>query len=284
MEVSRTCMTRGRPSWIHYSAGGTEIAVELTDVTLAEAASPFFRSYRLDSEEANSDLKPGVSVREVAGFYVLELDGVQVAECSSIDDVIVEYEFALSCALLDSCSHYTHVHASGAVIGDNAILALGAAGAGKSSLALGWSRAGYPSLGDDTVFLTSDTLVRSFRRIFKVSPAVVTSFGLDLQTTPFWTSSAEEAWYAPDDGGGWASSARVALVAVSRFRSDAPLSIEPIKRSEALSALLNSVMSTGTSVAQAFDPLAQVAMDAAAVRVTFGSAAEAAEALAALVK
>jgi len=51
-------------------------------------------------------------------------------------------------------------------------------------MAFAWSLAGYPLLGDDVVRLGEAGLLRSFPRLLKVDPSLVTHHGLLLEDTP----------------------------------------------------------------------------------------------------
>jgi energy-coupling factor transporter ATP-binding protein EcfA2 len=186
-------------------------------------------------------------------------------------------------ALLAVCSDFVQLHASGAVIGGKAVLALGPAGAGKSSLALCWNRAGYATLGDDVVFLGSDLKAHPFKRQFKVDPRVLAAAGVDAAQTPFWEPHSAEAWYDPASGAGWADPAPVSLVVRTRHSPNGALFVTETSRAVALNTLVHSLMDTSLGSRASFDILARVIRQARAVEVSFGSAAEAARAIASLI-
>ena len=72
---------------------------------------------------------------------------------------------------------HAHLHAAGTVVSSRALVALGSSGAGKSSLALAWSLAGYPLLGDDAVLLAADG------RVYLTERVDLTRVGLDMKAT-----------------------------------------------------------------------------------------------------
>jgi hypothetical protein len=170
------------------------------------------------------------------------------------------------------------------VIDGRAVLALGGSDAGKSSLALAWSVAGHPSLGDDIILLEEQGHAGSFPRVFKVAPEVLESLGLEPSETPFWSEATGEAWYTPDAGPGWAEAAPVGLIAVCRHRPGAGVSTETLDRADGLNCLLHSVMPSGLDTAASFPAIVEALADAEVLRVDFESAASAAAAIASRVQ
>jgi hypothetical protein len=261
-------------------AGRTALT-EIDDRQLFVAASSFFHGRAVSDGEPSDMDPPVVTVRTLPDGYRVTAPGRQDSLCDSRSDALVVLEHALTDALLDKCDDVVHIHASGAVIANKAILALGGSGAGKSSLALAWTLAGYPSLGDDVVLLDEAGRAGPFERYFKVAPAVLQLLGVNPDSTPFWDPSTQEAWYTPEDGPGWAQPASIRLLAICKRAKGSPFSLERASRMEGLNALVYSRMTTGLSATSAFPLMHRVAEDADVLRVRFESAPEAAAAIAA---
>jgi hypothetical protein len=264
---------------LRYSDAACVAATEIADPQLSEDASRFYnaRAFRVD-ERCEGDL-PVIAVAADAGGFSIDAPGMPTAFCDSRTDALVVLEHALTNALLDTCRGLAHVHAAGAVIQGKAVVALGGSGAGKSSLALAWTLAGHPSLGDDVVLLDETGGARPFERYFKVAPDVLRLLGVNPEATPFWDPSTQEAWYTPEDGPGWASPSAIGLVAICSRSSGSPLSILPGSPAEGLNALVHSRMGTGLDAARSFPLLHRVVTDAEVLHVQFESASEAATAI-----
>ncbi len=198
----------------------------------------------------------------------------------NLNDLVVAVEFALTEIFLACCPGLMHVHASGAVVGEGALLVLGRAGAGKSSLALHWLQAGHRTLGDDVVLVDQDGRAMAFKRFFKVDPTVLAGVGLNPAETVFWYPGADTAWYDPGSDAGWADPAPITALVLSRFRPGATLSLSEPGRVHALNALAHSLMPTGLDRSRGMTALAAIAERVRVVEVTFGAAAEAAHAIA----
>lgn len=225
-------------------------------------------------------------------------------------ELLTILEGILARALLDTASQRVHLHAAGVRLDEEALLALGAGGAGKSSLALTWSVMGLPVLGDDVVLLDVDGRAESFRRLFKVDPIRLASHGIDPTSTPAWADGSEEAWFDPRTAGGWSTGpipVRAVVVLDRRIGEESrggravPLTkpdempevtqaaqvaevgemgemvlLEPPR---ALNDLLASVVHTGLSEGESVDPLLALLDGCEAHRLSFASSAEAARRL-----
>lgn len=197
--------------------------------------------------------------------------------------MLTAVEALLARALLDTVSNRVHLHAAGVEVGEDALLALGAGGVGKSSLALSWSVMGLPVLGDDVVLVGPDGRAESFRRLFKVDPDRLRSHGVDPASTPAWSEAWSEAWFDPRVAGGWSGRALTVRVGVllarvkARGSADAdsggPTLLEP---ADALAGLLASVVPTGLSRGAAVDPILRLLDGCDAYRLSFASSARAA--------
>jgi hypothetical protein len=241
---------------------------------LYHAVRRFFEAF----DDEREDHHVSVSLMPIPDGYAVTQPGERTVVCDSTSDAIAAYEFAVTNNLLRGCDH-VQIHSSGSVLNDRAVLALGASGAGKSSLALAWLAAGYPTLGDDVVHLAADGRALPFKRLFKVSPEMLQLVGIDPATTPFWNAECEEAWYDPDDAAGWADTAQVELVALCRRQVGARLSVRPVDRTAGLNALMHSLMETCRCAENSLDILVEVVKHARVVEVTFESALPAAAAI-----
>lgn len=242
-------------------------------------AAPLRRLFPAYVRDGASTASPHIIVRRTGPGYRVETDRRAPVTCHTKIEVMATCEFALGEALLASCPDYVHLHAAGAVVPSGAVLALGRAGAGKSSLALAWSRRGHAALGDDVVLLDAQGRAHAFCRFFKVSPALLEESGVDPTATPFWVPESVDAWYDPADGAGWADPAPVAAIVLARFQRGAPLRIRSASSAEGLNALVHSVLPLGRDRHTAFDVLARLVERAPVCEVTFGDAAAAAAVL-----
>ncbi len=259
---------------LRHSACGSWVTTEVGEAGLYHAVRHFFEA----CDDEREDHHVAVTLMPIPEGYAVTQPGERVAVCDSASDAIATYEFAVTNNLLRDCDH-VQIHSSGSVLNDRAVLALGASGAGKSSLALAWLAAGYPTLGDDVVHLAADGRAHPFKRLFKVSPEMLQLVGVDPARTPFWNAACEEAWYDPDDTAGWADTAQVALVALCHRQAGACLSVRPVDRTAGLNALMHSLMETGRRAENSLDVLVEVVKHACVVEVTFESALTAAAAI-----
>lgn len=265
-----------------FEIDGRRLTVELDDPTLAPPLSALFRGYRLPPE-AGAGLAPDVTVTVHsmdAGFTVTDAGG-HARACATFGELLAEVETACTEAFLGLAAPMIPLHASGAAVNGRAVLALGAPGAGKSTLAVSWHRAGFPVLGDDVILLDEDGVVHPFKRLFGIDADMLAALGVDPATTPFWEVGADEAWYDGGIGAGWAAPAPVGTIAVVRHRAGAGTTLEPLAPLELLNALVHSQLITVAERTRGFDRLARIAASVPAYRMTFESAPDAAATLAA---
>lgn len=261
---------------LEFRAHEALVTARLPDDALAEAyAGLYGTGRRAPLHVADPDL---VVDRHDAA-YALHGDPEGTETCATAETLLPTFEWAVTRLLLARERCCVHVHAAGAVEHGRAVLALGTTGAGKSTLALHWSRSGLPVLGDDTILIDPEGRARAFPRLFKLDPAVADPAGLNLAATPWWTPGSTEAWYDPAAGGGWAEPAPVGLVAVLRYVPGAPLRVETVSPSPGLAALLASRQMTGRGGAEAFDALRRALDGARVLSVTHGRTAGLAPAL-----
>jgi hypothetical protein len=267
---------------LFFSAGGRTVVAEILEPAFLDSVRRLYPEYQVaQPRRLNADVADVSFSKGPNGYAVTSPDSPDVI-CGNQMDAIVALEFALTRKLAASCDRSVHLHASGAVVGGGAILALGASGAGKSSVALSLLMHGYPTLGDDMVLLGPTGSVAPFKRLLKVSREMLGELGIDPGTTVHWDADWPEAWLDPGNAAGWAEEAPVAVLALVQYRPHAPLSISPVPPAEGLNALVHSVMVTGKSAAEGFDRLVRVAQSAKMYRLEFPSAIAAADTLCSL--
>jgi hypothetical protein len=253
------------------------VAVE-APVALREDLSGLFRGYAVhDANGRTADVTIRVE-GDATGYTVLGPGATK--RCRDAVELFAAVEFALTKRFIAGVPNWIRLHAAGTHVGGRAVLALGPAGAGKSSLATAWQRAGNAAYGDDVVLLDRDGLVHPFRRLFKVAPAVLDGLGIAPEETPYWESGSSEAWYDPAEGAGWGSPACVGVVAVIRFRPRAGYRATPLRRGELLAALLASRIPPVSDPVLDVATCARVAGSARGLKLEFGDVREAATRLA----
>lgn len=263
---------------LRYRVCDSEVTIAIGDPALVPAVRELFRPYEGSCGRPRSAAPPAVGIRREGGTHLVEWGG-ESRECRTWSELVIAAEYALAVSLLAACGRLAHLHAAGAVVDDRGIVALGGTGAGKSSLALNWSLAGLPLLGDDVLMVDRSSRVLPFKRLVKVVPRLLEERGIDCATTPFWTPGSEEAWFDPAGAGGWAAPTPVAVVAVVRYRPGAALAVDPVDRAMMLSALLHSLLPSGLGRAASLDRLVALTSGARTFAVTYGAAAQAADAL-----
>jgi hypothetical protein len=267
---------------LRYGVGGGWVELAVAEPALVEPLRILFSPYEARGSTA-SPPTARVAVEGGGGAYqVTDASGRTIA-CASLAELLSACEFALTEALLASCAGLTPLHAAGATVRGAAVLALGRAGAGKSSLAVSWQLDGHPGLGDDIVLIDDTARAHPFKRLYEIRAENLQQLGLDPDRTTLWEPGSTEAWYDPADGAGWADAVPVAVVAAVRYESGAPLAIRELNGAQALNLLLHSQLSTVTDRGANLNALVRVARQAAAYEVTFGNGRAAAAALAARV-
>lgn len=196
-------------------------------------------------------------------------------------ELLCRVELAITRALLREGAHRTHLHAGGAVLPDGAVLVFGPQNAGKSSVTLAWSVAGYPVLGDDLLLVEGDGRVRPFHRLMKVDRTRLRAHGIDPRRTPHFAEDYLQAWFDPERAGGWWDGpVRPALVAFLRRERGRGPQMETVEPAEALNVLLGAVFPTGRSPAESLDALHAMLDRAPAVRICYRSSDRVASVLA----
>jgi hypothetical protein len=264
---------------LYFSTGGRIVVTETFEPALLEPARRLFPAYEVPRPGRQRPDQVDVNLRRQSGEYVVASFDSPEVFCKTSMDAIVAFEFALCRSLAASSADRVHLHASGAVVDGQAILALGKSGAGKSSLAVAMLSRGFPTLGDDTVFLGPTAKVAPFKRLLKVNPVVLRELGIDPTSTVHWDPTWHEAWCEPREGAGWAAEAPVAIIALARHDPNLSLRLSPVPAAEALNEVVHSVMVAGMPAGEGFDRLVRLVQGAEVYRLEFQSAIEAAEVL-----
>lgn len=258
-------------------AGRRVLGIASADAEVAHALVRLLDAYRVADPSLAAAAEKWIRIRVLGGrWYVGDARGAE-SECGTRADAVDAAEYFVTLHLLEALSSHLHLHAAGCALPSGAVLALGPSGAGKSSLALHWSVTGHAVYGDDIALLDDDARVHAFKRLFRVHPNRIRRYGDACRRTG--EPDADEEWFDPASQGGWADAADTRLIALARYAPGASLAISRVAPADALAALLAAVMPTGRSAADGFDALLSVAARTPMVRVTFGEAAEAADAL-----
>ncbi len=270
---------------VHYAALDAHVVVVTSDQELGEIVRRLFPAYEIAADQAPRVPAAAMILSRRGATFVLETS-IHPAPLSfdTLYEAVCGIEFALTETFLSLGSRFVQLHASGIVKGDQAIIALGGSGRGKSSLALIWCLGGRgrgrgPVLGDDVVLIDEDGLCHPFKRQFKVDPTILRKSGFDPRDTPFWTEGASEAWFDPGVKG-WAAPAPAAVVALLQFEPHGDLVVREVARPDGLNALLHSRFETGCAEQTGFDRLARLVERVRVLAVRFSSAADATRALA----
>ncbi len=266
--------------------GRGSVSVAVSDAATAASVAGLFAPLRAEApaKAERVDHEPSLEVERVGGSYRLlerARDGrVRTRTFRRLPSLLAAVEFALVRRLLADRRAETHLHASGTVVDGRALLAVGRSGAGKSSLALAWSRAGHPLLADDVILVDEGGGVRGIPRLVKVPRRALRAHGLAADTTVAPDPRSSELWWDPARGGGWARDRyRPVVVARVSFERRGATRVDPLPAAAGLRALLDHVMEAGLKPEESVDRLALIAESTTFVSVRFGCAREAAAAL-----
>lgn len=238
-----------------------------------------------EADAGASDVRSVEVRRDESGGFVLRFgagvgEGPGARRLEGPGETISALELALTRALLRDHARRVQLHAAGTRVHGVGVLALGAAGAGKSSVALEWSRAGWPLLGDDVVLVDEDGSARAFPRLTKVDVERLPEHGIRPDETRAWVPGWDEAWVDPRDAGGWSTGAcpvgLVVLLDRGEDESGDPLRAAELEPAAALKALLESVIPGGREGADAMDPLCRLLDGSRSLRLSYASSREAA--------
>ncbi|HKI94792.1 MAG TPA: hypothetical protein VJ992_05820 [Gemmatimonadales bacterium] len=258
-------------------AGDRVVGLASADAEAAHALARLLDAYRAPDPSPAAVADEWVRIRVADGiWYVDDARGAETA-CRSCAEAVDAAEHFVTLRLLDALDTHLHLHAAGCALPAGAVLALGPSGAGKSSLALHWSVTGHAVYGDDIALVDDDAHVHPFKRLFRVHPDRIARYGDACRR--LGDPDPDEEWFDPGAVGGWAGPAPVRVLALARYVPGAPLAITRMLPAESLAALLAAVMPTGRSATEGFDTLLGMSARTPMVRVTFGEAAEAADAL-----
>lgn len=265
--------------------GDVTVPVAVEDDALADAVATLFRP--LVRPGAPAGEVPALTVAREGSAYRLQAPGPDRDRLEhrfpSLPDLLTHVEYAVARRLLDGGPATTRLHAAGAVKDGRALLALGEAGAGKSSVALAWARAGLPLLGDDTLLVDARGRVTGLPRLVKVDHRVLEAHGMETGDTVAAQDGNPELWWDPARGGGWATGpVGVAVVARVRWVAGEVTRVRSLTPAEGLRVLLDNLLTGGLPPAESVDRLVEMVESAVSVEVSFGASVDGARALAAL--
>jgi hypothetical protein len=270
----------GPPIGTAFELLGRAFGIATTSPDIAAHVARIFPSVARPLEDGGAD--EVWSLRRADGQWLIEPPALPVERFAQWDEALEAIEFLVTSRLLALHPDRAQLHAAGAVPRGRAVLAIGQSGAGKSSIALHWSLAGMPVLGDDVVLLDHEDRAVAFPRLFTVHRARLADAGATPDATLQWGPADDEVRYDPRTGGGWAEPAEIGVVAMLSRVAGAPLAVDSVPATEVLNLLVGSLHPTGLGPEPCFERLARIARRARGVRVGFGEARQAAEALAAL--
>jgi hypothetical protein len=255
------------------------VSVEVPSEALGRAVTELFPDYRRSEEDPHASA-PRLTIRESTEGFTLEGDGTHGDDPSMTttdrEELLAAVEGALARMLLRQSPGAVQLHAAGAVVPEGAVLALGPAGAGKSSVALAWSAAGIPLLGDDILFLDAAGRAGGFRRLVKAEAERLLEHGYAPERTPHWSPRVTECWFDPRVAGGWSTGFRRVRTLAFLERGGAGESVLELERPEALALLLDHVTGGDAPADVALDILLSLLDGALPVRLSFDSSARAA--------
>jgi hypothetical protein len=264
-----------------FRQGATTVGVEVEPEGLVASVRRLFQPLLDDGAPSSQVL--GVRALDGDRFLISaaadEEGARQVYE--TVPELLAALEHAVLVLLLPAHAAEVHLHAAGAVCEAGAIIALGASGAGKSSMALAWSQSGLPLMADDTVILGEEGRVWGIPRLVKVDRGRLEPFGLTLDETVAPDPTHEEAWYDPARGGGWADARGHELLVGARIQYDGGerTRVQRMTEVESLRALLDHVLEGGVGPAQGIDRLIVLARAVPFYDVRFSDVGEAADGL-----
>ena len=274
------------PVEVRFALGHACVAVRVADAATADAVAGLFRPLLVEGRGS----EPPVGVLEIGrtgrGWTLRQADAQpsrgNVRRFTRFPSLLAALEFWALARLLVGCRDRLHLHGAGAAVSGGAVLALGTSGAGKSSLALAWSRAGHALLSDDILLVDEAGRVSGVPRLVKGARTLLRAHGVEEDDTVAPDPGASALWWDPAaHGAGWAR-AWLPPLAVARVhhRSGPGTEVERIGPAEGLRVLLDGVMGEGLRPEEGLERLATIAERALFLDVRFGSAEDAARTLA----
>jgi len=261
---------------VAFRLGGGTVALRTPNQEFSDHLARFLPDYVVPPQCSPPDESYWITYDGTTWSIGIEHTPV-VDSFDSIADTLNGLEQLIVTRLLALSFDKAQIHATGTVNNGEAVVALGASGAGKTSIALSWASTGRPVLGDDVVLFNDNGTAEPFKRKFIVAAERLKSNGLDPDPCLSWLSDPKETWYDPQAGGGWATSAPVGRIALIQFDANAGLRATDMAKPEALSAFLASLLPTGMQADELFDTVLAVISRCPTIELTFSDSIEAAE-------
>lgn len=266
------------------------LAVEAPEGPVSRFLLRSFGPFRQALPDGEAQGAPDMAIEAQEGRYRVSSarDGTTVP-APDLPALLTRVEHGITVFLLQQLHRLTHLHAAGAVLpggagGGRALVALGASGTGKSSVALAWAREGLALLGDDVILLGEGGLLHPFPRPPKAPLGLLEAAGVSGVEPAGAVDGRPEAWWDAEQTTGWAAGPgrAAALAVLVREESRRSAEARPLGAAEALPHLFDALLDTGTPPAASLARLTDLLGAAPAWEVRFGDAGDAARAIHAL--
>jgi hypothetical protein len=219
--------------------------------------------------------------------FELSLDGTRVTATPEAERLVGTLVHDLNRRALEGCAHLA-LHAGGVEHGGTGVVLPAVSEAGKTTLVAGLVRAGFGYLSDEAVAIDRDTLeIHPYRKPLSIDTGAWPLFPelephADLPTDAYKT----DQWQVPPAAirpGALGGPCRVDLVVFPRYDRDAPTTLEPMRRAEALVELAKNTFGFDVQGRAALDLLAEVVRGAECFELVMGDLDGAVELVSALV-
>jgi hypothetical protein len=219
--------------------------------------------------------------------FELSLDGTRVTATPEAERVVGTLVHDLNRRALEGCAHLA-LHAGGVEHGGTGVVLPAVSEAGKTTLVAGLVRAGFGYLSDEAVAIDRDTLeIHPYRKPLSIDTGAWPLFPelephADLPTDAYKT----DQWQVPPAAirpGALGGPCRVDLVVFPRYDRDAPTTLEPMRRAEALVELAKNTFGFDVQGRAALDLLAEAVRGAECFELVMGDLDGAVELVSALV-
>lgn len=262
---------------VAFEESGARVVVEVACRETADTVRTLFPSLSVAPRPGEA---PDLRVVASGPGFELRDGGGPPRAFDGLPPLLAVLEFRVLERLLAPLAGWVHLHAAGVLVEGGAVLAVGRSGAGKSSMALAWSRMGLPVLSDDLVLVAPDGRVRGFPRLAKVDRERLADHGLSAADTVAPVPDHPQAWVDLHREVPWPrGTVPVALVSEVAY-DGGPVRSTPLGPGAVLQRLMENLLVTGVGGADALDRLVLVAGEARGLTIRFDRAAAAARLLA----